>query len=67
MGGIRTALAILALHDSETQWREVVSAAGGYHHVRRFSELNNDLRIDGFKQYAPSARDQKRQHIAEVR
>ena len=49
--GVCAALAVIASHDAEAVWREVVAACGGYIYLHGISKRNGNLRIDGFVQY----------------
>ena len=49
--GVNSALAVIAAHDQEVVWREVVASCGGYDYLRGVSKRAGCLRIDGFTQY----------------
>lgn len=51
--GVCSALAIVASHDAETVWREIVRACGGDTVLRAYSKRQGNLRIDGFARYRP--------------
>jgi hypothetical protein len=49
--GVCAALAVIASHDAEVVWREVVIANGGYDYLHGVSRRSGNLRIDGFARY----------------
>lgn len=54
--GVCVALAVVASHDAETVWRDIVRSCGGYARLHAISKRCGNLAIDGFKRYKPEPR-----------